>query len=69
MTPPLPGVIRGRTIELLADPGLGNGQAVEVTIRPGPGAAPGEGIARTAGALRDDAEWDAIMREIQEARS
>jgi hypothetical protein len=45
-----------------------DGQAVEVTIRPGPGAAPGEGIARTAGALRDDAEWDAIMREIQRGR-
>jgi len=30
----LRGVIHGKTIELLSDPGLSEGQAVEITIRP-----------------------------------
>jgi hypothetical protein len=65
---PLSGIIHGRTIELLADPGLADGQPVEVTIRPSPPSGTGAGIARTAGALHDDAEWDAIMEQIHEAR-
>ena len=34
------GVIRGKTIELQADPGMANGATVEVTIRSLPGLDP-----------------------------
>lgn len=63
------GVIHGRTIELQSDPGLGDGLAVEVLIRPAPvPASTGDGIRRSAGALADDPHWDAIMDEIHQAR-
>ncbi len=63
------GVIHGKTIELQSDPGLGEGQAVEVLIRPAPSPVrAGDGIRRSAGALADDPHWDAIMDEIHQAR-
>lgn len=63
------GVIHGRTIELQTDPGLGEGQPVEVLIRPAPlPAMPDDGIRRSAGALTDDAHWDSIMDEIYQSR-
>lgn len=68
MSQPLPGIIHGRTIEILADPSLVEGQPVEVTIRPSNQSGTGAGISRTAGALSEDTEWDAIMEEIHEAR-
>jgi hypothetical protein len=71
MTKIVHGVVRGRTIALEDDPGLAEGQAVELTIRPLPaptGRQPGEGFLRTEGALADDTEWDAIMEEIYRAR-
>jgi hypothetical protein len=65
------GVIRGKSIELVDDPGLQAGQEVEVTLRPTPkqGTA-GEGILRAAGALADSwqAEDDRILSEIQASR-
>jgi hypothetical protein len=59
------GVIRGKTIELTADPGITDGATVEVTIRPvtvRDHDATVAAIQRTAGALahlpQDD--WDSL---------
>jgi hypothetical protein len=69
MTNPLHGRVHGRTIELDVDLGLADGQEVEVEIRIiQPTRKWGDGILRTAGALADDTEWDAIMEEIRQAR-
>jgi hypothetical protein len=55
------GKIHGRTIELDEDPGVADGQEVEVQVRAlfKTGRKPGEGFLRTEGALADDTEWDA----------
>jgi hypothetical protein len=70
MTKTLHGKVHGRTIELDEDPGVAEGQEVEVQVRvlPKAGGKPGEGLLRTEGALADDTEWDAIMEEIYQAR-
>ena len=70
MTKTLRGKVRGRTIELDEDPGLAEGQEVEVQVRvlPKTGRKSGEEFLRTAGALADDTEWDAIMEEIHRQR-
>jgi hypothetical protein len=70
MTKTLHGRIRGRTIELDEDPEIADGQEVivQVKIVPVPSRKTGDGILRTAGALADDTEWDAIMEEIYRAR-
>jgi hypothetical protein len=65
------GVIHGRTIELTTDPGLADGEAVEVVVRAvKKSAAWGEGIRRSAGVLA--AHWteddDRIFDEIQRDR-
>lgn len=63
------GVVHGRTIELLEDPGVSDGQRVQVLLAaPTAEANWGEGIRRTAGALADDPYWDAIMADIHEGR-
>ena len=64
------GKIRGRTIELVEDLRLPEGQEVEVLIRVVAKLPPkaGEGLLRTEGALADDIEWDAIMEEIHQTR-
>lgn len=69
-TKTLHGTIHGTTIQLESDPGLADGQQVEVMIRrtTPPPTLTGEGLLRTEGALADDSEWDAIMDEIQQAR-
>ena len=72
MTKLMRGVVHGRTIELDEDPGVAEGQAVEVQVRTIPatpaGRQPGEGFLRTEGALADDPHWDAIMEEIYRER-
>ncbi len=70
MTKIMHGKVHGRTIELDEDPGVAEGQEVEVQVRvlPKTGPKPGEGFLRTEGALADDTEWDAIMEEIYQAR-
>jgi hypothetical protein len=70
MTKTLHGRIHGRTIELDEDPGVAEGQEVEVQVRvlPKTGRKPGEGFLRTEGALADDPYWDAIMEEIYQER-
>jgi hypothetical protein len=70
MTKTLHGTIHGRTIELNEDPGIAEGQEVEIHMKVSAAMPrnPGEGFIRTEGALADDAEWDAIMEEIHQAR-
>ncbi len=69
MTRTLRGRVQGRRIELDQDPGMAEGQKVEVQIAiVEPTRKWGDGIRRTAGVLADDTEWDAIMQEIHEAR-
>ncbi|HEY1598348.1 MAG TPA: hypothetical protein VGG64_02010 [Pirellulales bacterium] len=68
----LHGVIRGRIIELANDPGLGDGQEVEVTLRAaGRSACSPEGLLRSAGALANlwRPEDDEILDQIQAARA
>ena len=63
------GIIRGKTIDLEKDPGLGDGRAVEVVVRPVPSSRPwGEGIRGSAGAFADYPEMDAAMEQIQSQR-
>ena len=65
------GVIHGKTIELENDPGLRDGERVEVVIRrAGPAKAWGDGIKATAGALADlppefFEDLDEIVRDRQ----
>jgi hypothetical protein len=70
MNKTLHGKVRGRTIELDEDPGVAEGQEVEVQMKVVPMSTQktGEGFLRTEGALADDEEWDAIMDEIYKAR-
>jgi hypothetical protein len=63
----LRGKIRGKTVELDEDPGLADGQEVEVVVR----LPPGEGIRRSAGGWDDDPEgldayleWNRQQRKI-----
>jgi hypothetical protein len=70
------GVIHGKTIELDQEPGLPDGQQVEVTVMPlrkGQSARlpPGEGLRRAFGAWSDDTagvdeflEWNRRQRAI-----
>lgn len=69
MTKTVHGVVRGKTIELREELGVVEGQEVEVQVKVvEPERRWGDGILRTAGALADDPEWDAIMEEIHRAR-
>lgn len=66
------GVIHGKTIKLAIDPGLKEGQEVEITLRPATNAESwGEGLRRAAGALADSwqSEDDEILEGIQEDRA
>ncbi|MGO8690598.1 MAG: hypothetical protein ACLQLG_13325 [Thermoguttaceae bacterium] len=63
------GVVHGRTIQLLDDPGVGEGQKVQVVLSLSCAEeTSGEGIRRTAGALADDPYWDQIMAQVHEGR-
>lgn len=69
MTEVLHGVVHGNTIELERSPQVGEGQAVEVVLRPiAPREPWGEGLRRCAGALADDPEIDAILDDIERER-
>jgi hypothetical protein len=62
------GIVSGKTIELLQDPGL-DGYRVEVEIRPLASREERiEALKRVAGSMADDPEFDAIMEEIQKDR-
>jgi hypothetical protein len=59
--------IRGKITELDEDPGVPEGQDVEITVRVVSSNKPtrnGEGFLVTEGALADDPYWDAIMEEV-----
>jgi hypothetical protein len=65
------GTVHGRTIELLEDTGLIDGQEVEVFVQivpNGKSRTPGEGLLRTEGALAGDPYWDEIMETIHRER-
>jgi hypothetical protein len=71
MTRTIHGVIHGRTIALAQDPGIAEGQRVEITIKTVPTSERwGEGLRRCAGALAE--EWteedDRILAEIYQER-
>ena len=69
MTRTVHGKIHGKTIELDEDPGLAEGQDVEIILQVArPQRAWGDGIFRTAGALANDPDWDGIMDEIYRDR-
>jgi len=62
------GIVEGKTIHLLRDPGL-DGYRVEVEIRPIASREERiEALKRIAGSMADDPEFDAIMEEIQKDR-
>jgi hypothetical protein len=71
----LRGVVRGRTIELNAEPGIEDGRTVEVIVRskslPGPPPGWEPGGTRTAAGMMAE-HWteddDRILAEIEQAR-
>jgi hypothetical protein len=69
MSKVIEGIIRGRTIELQGDPGLGEGQAVQVTLRVLPDrAARDAAVLRIAGSMADDPEFDDAMEQVRRDR-
>jgi hypothetical protein len=65
----LHGKVHGKIIKLDEDPGVAEGQEVELQIEVVETARKwGDGILRTAGSLADDPNWDEIMEEIYQAR-
>jgi len=69
------GVIRGNSIELIAPPGLPDGQQVSVVITPSAVGRqriqlpPGEGIRSSAGGWSDDPEGlDRFLEEVRRDR-
>lgn len=66
----LRGIVHGNIIELIDEAGLFDGAEVEVVVRQREANPPttGRGLQSTEGALADDAEWDAIMDEVQQSR-
>jgi hypothetical protein len=69
MTRTLTGIVHGKTIELEQDPGVADGQQVELQLTvPATDEPWGAAIRRTAGALVDDSDWDRIMQELHGAR-
>ena len=60
------GIIHGKTIELAEDPGIEDGQHVEVDVRIiSPARKYGDGILRSAGGWGGHPELDTVMETIQ----
>ena len=69
MTKKLHGRVHGRTIELDEDPGVADGQEVELQMKVVPAARKwGEGIRRSAGGWTGYPEMDDIMEKIYHER-
>ncbi len=68
MTKTLHGTVHGRTIELAEDPGVADGQEVELQIQIAPVRKWGEGILRSAGGWAEHPEMDGIMEKIYQER-
>lgn len=65
------GVVHGTTIELRENPGVADGQEVEITVRvPEAAQAWGDGIRRSAGAMAEfwTDEDDKILEELHQDR-
>ena len=63
------GVVHGRTIELQEDPGVGDGQQVQIVLTAVPAAAGwGDGIRRSAGAAADIPDFERAFGQIAEER-
>ncbi len=63
------GVIHGKTIELDQDPGIAEGQRVDVQLRESSPARPwGEGILRSAGIAADVPGFDEAFEQVQRDR-
>ena len=71
MTKTIRGKVRGKTIELVEELGVPEGQEVEIVVRTVSSikaTRTGEGFLLTEGALADDPYWDAIMEEVHQER-
>jgi len=69
MTKTLHGKVHGKTIELDEDPGVAEGQEVEVQVKIVPATKKwGEGILRSAGGWANYPEMDVVMEKIQQDR-
>ena len=71
MTQVMHGTVSGSTIHLASNPGLEDGQRVEVILRPIEASTrqPGDGIRAAFGGWSDDAEGlDEYIRQVYEAR-
>ena len=68
MTKKLHGTVYGRTIKLNEDPGVADGQEVELQIKPATAREWGEGILRSAGGCVEYPEMDDIMEKIYHER-
>lgn len=63
------GIIRGKMIELASDPGLAEGQAVQVVVKPLVTLDQRrQALLRTAGSMVDDPEFEAVMRQLESER-
>jgi len=63
------GTVHGKTIELREDPGVGDGQEVEIQMKAlYSGRKWGDGIRRSAGGWVDYPEMDEIMAKIYQQR-
>jgi len=63
------GVVHGKTIELNENPGIDDGQTVQVVVNFSKSSRPwGEGIRRSAGCWANYPEMDAVMEQIQKDR-
>ena len=68
------GVVHGKTIQLATEPGLPDGQAVSVIVRPlapgGENALPGEGLRRAFGGWAEDGpELDRFLDWTRQQRA
>ena len=71
MTKPLQGIIHGKMVELSDDPGMVDGQAVDVIVRPRKDHGNwGDGLRRCAGSLADSwtEEDDRILDRLSQER-
>jgi hypothetical protein len=63
------GVVHGRTVELDQDPGIAEGERVDVMMRVAPPSLPwGEGILRSAGIAVDVPGFEEAFEQVQRDR-
>jgi hypothetical protein len=69
ITKKLHGKVHGKTIELVEDPGVADGQEVELQMKVVLAARKwGDGIRRSAGGWADYPKMDAIMEKVHQQR-